>query len=601
MTGPGYHILRQIGGLFIFFGIGLYLIYAQTSPSWPPAAISFQTEQGVCDLPRLQKQLFNAKDSLAAVPLITSWLDRQHQSGYREASLDSIGRTEDHWHIYLHQGNYYQWNTLRIEGLSTSYQRKAGLDVAEKKQQAFNPNVLTKGLQKTLELFENQGYPFAQLHQQKLSYQSLGRDSLAVDLVYKFDPGPLIKIDSILFEGNPKEEKAFLYALMRIRPGDLYNQSLIDDVPRLLNNSIYYQQVKAVKVTFDGYGKSRLRVQLKRRRAGKFDVLLGLQPPVNPNSDQRLQVTGLADIMLVSALGWGEVLQLKYNQLSATRRILNASYTHPYLLGTPFGLEGSFFFQVQDSSFLVRKLSAKASYPIQTYLEAYVSYKNQRSDLLDARPYANATTPPPIVNGRYNAYGFGLAYEKLDYRLNPLKGASANFFAGIGQRISPVDSRLKPEVFEQLPARQTATELESQLHLFIPTFPKQTLHLANHTYWLGQSQYFRNDQVQIGGGRSIRGFNENQFFTDFYSFFSLEYRLLLDRNSHIFAFGDAAYLRDMLNESDPVQYPIGLGLGMRLDVKAAGILSIIYGVGRVGDQGFQPSRGKLHIGLTSQF
>jgi len=40
---------------------------------------------------------------------------------------------------------------------------------------------------------------------------------------------------------------------------------------------------------------------------------------------------------------------------------------------------------------------------------------------------------------------------------------------------------------------------------------------------------------------------------------------------------------------------------MRLDVKAAGILSIIYGVGRVGEQGFQPSRGKLHIGLTSQF
>jgi outer membrane protein assembly factor BamA len=340
---------------------------------------------------------------------------------------------------------------------------------------------------------------------------------------------------------------------------------------------------------------------LRRKRAGKFDLLLGLQPPTNPNSDQRLQITGLADIMLVSALGWGEILQLKYNQFSTTQRILNASYKHPYVFGTPFGLEGSFFFQVQDSSFLNRKLTAKASYPINSYLEAYVSYKNRKSDLLDARPYANRTTLPPIINGRYNAYGLGLAYEKLDYRLNPREGTSADFFAGIGQRISPVDSRLLPEVFEQLPARQTATELETELHLFIPTLQKQTLHIANYTYWLGQTQYFRNDQVQIGGGRSIRGFNENQFFTDFYSFFSLEYRLLLDRNSHIFAFGDAAYLRDKLNTTDPVQYPIGLGLGMRLDVKAAGILSLIYGVGRVGDQGFQPSRGKLHIGLTSQF
>ena len=273
----------------------------------------------------------------------------------------------------------------------------------------------------------------------------------------------------------------------------------------------------------------------------------------------------------------------------------------PYILGTPFGLEGSFFFQVQDSSFLTRKFSAQASYPIQSYLEAYVNYKNRRTDLLDARPYANQSNLPPVLNGRYNAYGLGLEYEKLDYRLNPRKGASANFFVGIGQRNTPVDSRLQPEVFEQVPSRQSTREIEMDFQLFFPTFPKQTVRLSNQSYWLGQEQYFRNDQVQIGGGRSIRGFNENQFFADLYSFFSLEYRLLLDRNSHIFAFADAAYVRDMLNDGDIHQFPIGLGLGLRLDVKAAGLLSIIYGVGRLGDQGFQPSRGKLHIGLTSQF
>lgn len=591
----------KTAGLFVLFISSLLCAHAQFPAYWPPESIHFHIEKTDSELPQLETQLLKAADSTSSLQLLSSWIAIKHKEGYREASLDSVVRKQDTWHIYLYQGSYYQWGTLEVEGMSTSYLRKAGLDLAEKKQTAFDQQALLQGLENSLQLFENQGYPFVQLNQKSIAYKPLGKDSLAVDIKYSLSPGQLIKVDSIHFEGNPKEEAAFLYALMRIRPGDLYNQSLIDDIPRMLNNSIYYQQVRPPLVTFDGYEKSQIRVKLKRRRAGKFDVLLGLQPPTNPNSDQRLQVTGLADIMLVSALGWGEVLQLKYNQLSATRRILDLSYKHPYVFGTPFGLEGSFFFQVQDSSFLSRKFSAKASYPIQSYLQAYVSYKNQRSDLLDARPYADAITPPPIINGRYNAYGLGLAYEKLDYRLNPRKGTTANFFAGIGQRISPVDNRLQPEIFEQLPPRQTATELETAFHLFIPTLRKQTLHLANHTYWLGQAQYFRNDQVQIGGGRSIRGFNENQFFTDFYSFFSLEYRLLLDRNSHIFAFGDAAYLRDMLSESDIVQYPIGLGMGMRLDVKAAGILSIIYGVGRVGDQAFQPSRGKLHIGLTSQF
>jgi len=595
-----YHI-RLTWGLLVFFCSSLICVQAQSPSSWPPQTIHFHINKTEAEFPQLEKQLLKSADSILAAQVLTVWLEDKHRQGYREASLDSIRRTSNAWHIYVHQGSYYSWGKLEIEGISTTYLRKAGLEVAEKKQTAFDQKYLLHGLEKSLQLFENQGYPFAHLTQESISYKPIGKDSLEVDVKYRFLPGQLVKIDSIIFEGNPKEEAAFLYALMRIRPGDLYNQSLIDDIPRLLNNSIYYQQVKPATVTFDGYGNSQIKVKLRKRRAGKFDVLLGLQPPVNPNSDQRVQITGLADIMLVSALGWGEVLQLKYNQLSAARRILDASYKHPYVFGTPFGLEGSFFFQVQDSSFLIRKLSAQASYPIHSYLEAYVSYKNQKSDLLDARPYADQTVPPPIINGRYNAYGLGLAYEKLDYRLNPRKGASANFFAGIGQRISPVDPRLQPEVFEQLPARQTATELETEVHFFIPTLRKQTLHLSNHTYWLGQAQYFRNDQVQVGGGRSIRGFNENQFFTDFYSFLSLEYRLLLDRNSHIFAFGDFAYLRDMLNEDEPIQYPVGLGLGMRLDVKAAGILSIIYGVGRVGEQGFQPSRGKLHIGLTSQF
>ncbi len=573
----------------------------QHIPSWPPGSIHFHFTKNPSDTEKLEKQLLKAADSLAALHLLQIWVEKKRQHGFREASLDSIQREAEAWHVYVHLGNYYQWEGLEIQGLSTSYLRKAGLDLAFQKQLAFDQQALLAGLHNSLRLFEDEGYPFAQIEQSSIAYRPIGRDSLAVRLSYRFEPGQLVRIDSILFSGNPKEQADFLYAMIRIRPGDLYNQSLIEDIPRLLNNSIYYQQVKAAQVTFDAYGKSKLEIRLRRKRTGKFDLLIGLQPPTNPGSDQRLRVTGLADIMLVSTLGWGEVIQLKYNQISTSRRILDAGYRHPYVLGTPFGLEGSFYFQVQDTSFLTRRLTARANYPISSYLQAYVNYKNRRTDLLDARPYAELKVPPPVLNGRFNSYGLGLAYEKLDYRLNPRQGATADLFAGIGQRITPIDIRLQAEVFAQLPARQTATELETEFHLFFPTFKKQTLHLGNTTYWLGQSRYFRNDQVQIGGGQSIRGFNENQFFADFYTFFSMEYRLLLDRNSHIFAFADAAYVRDILSEGEKQLYPIGLGMGMRLDVKAAGLLSIIYGVGRVGDQGFQPSRGKLHIGLTSQF
>ena len=122
--------------------------------------------------------------------------------------------------------------------------------------------------------------------------------------------------------------------------------------------------------------------------------------------------------------------------------------------------------------------------------------------------------------------------------------------------------------------------------------------MANHSYWLGLNNYFRNDQLQVGGSRSIRGFNELEFFTDFYTFFTAEYRLQLERDSYIFLFGDYAYMEDHFSQS--ITRPVGVGLGMNYGTKA-GIISISYAIGRTRDIAFAPSRGKVHIGLINQF
>ena len=208
-----------------------------------------------------------AGDSLAAISVLQTWLMEKQQQGYREASCDRILRKNDSWHIYIHIGSYYEWEELKIEGLSLSNLRKAGLDFPIHKRIPFQQPQLLEGFQKGLQLFEDQGYPFAQFEQSSINYRPMGQDSVAVSLSYRFQPGQLVKIDSIKFRGNPKERAEFIYAMMRIRPGDLYNQSLIDDIPRLLNNSIYYQQVKSPKVSFDAYGNSQLEVPSQKEKS----------------------------------------------------------------------------------------------------------------------------------------------------------------------------------------------------------------------------------------------------------------------------------------------------------------------------------------------
>jgi outer membrane protein assembly factor BamA len=129
---------------------------------------------------------------------------------------------------------------------------------------------------------------------------------------------------------------------------------------------------------------------------------------------------------------------------------------------------------------------------------------------------------------------------------------------------------------------------------------RMVIALANSTYWLDQKQYFRNDEMQVGGSRSIRGFNENQFFASFYTALTIENRFLLEERSYLFVFSDIAYIEDKASPQAKVLRPWGLGLGLTYETKA-GMLSLTYAAGQVAGSPFAPSRGKIHIGLVNQF
>ncbi|MCB0837887.1 MAG: BamA/TamA family outer membrane protein, partial [Bacteroidetes bacterium] len=223
------------------------------------------------------------------------------------------------------------------------------------------------------------------------------------------------------------------------------------------------------------------------------------------------------------------------------------------------------------------------------------------SRLLDSAFRDTSTMNFSQLDGNRRLFGLGLVYENLDYKLNPGKGWSAFVDVGVGRRMIRENFLLKnafPEVYQDLNLRQPVNEINMEVNWYKTLFPRNVIHLANRTYWLGMENYLRNDQLQVGGSRSIRGFNENEFFTDFYSFFTAEYRFQLERDSYLFLFGDYAYLEN--NETGTIDYPMGVGFGMNYGTKA-GIISLVYAIGRSKEIPFQPARGKIHIGFINQF
>jgi hemolysin activation/secretion protein len=177
---------------------------------------------------------------------------------------------------------------------------------------------------------------------------------------------------------------------------------------------------------------------------------------------------------------------------------------------------------------------------------------------------------------------------------------------GVGKTIIKKNIHLSSAVYDTLSInRESDTrwslpmkEIDFVLKAYKKFGKRSVVHLANRTYWLDQKRIFQNDQIQLGGSKTIRGFNENQFFSNRFTYFTAEYRLLLTQNTYLFGFGDYGILKD--DATHQSYNPIGLGMGLTYDTPA-GVVSFSYAVGKVGDIPFQPTRGKIHVGLVSQF
>lgn len=543
------------------------------------------------------KQLLQSKDSLGAAQVLQPFVAEKLAGGYQEFSILKINSKNDSLLVNFHQGSRYFISKIIFNNLGDAYLARSDLGNWQKKMRVLDWAALESDMEDCLLIFQEEGYPFAAFEREAVHYEKAG-DSILTRIAYQFQPGPLVRIDSIEIRGNIRENPNFVAGLIRLRKGDVYQHSRIADIPRILNNSIYYQKAQQAQITFTPFETARLVLEMEQKKSGKFDVLIGFLPNPDPDSDRRLRVTGSMDILLVSPLKQGEIIQLKYESLIEGTQNTLVGLKLPYILRTPIRAEALLNLYKQEEDFLNVNFSATGIYAFNPFLEGRLFVERRQTILLGDSAEFNQVEQPPELDGNRTLFGGGGRYKDLDYLQNPSRGWDVEFKLGVGQRAISENPFAPDGWYEGRQLVQPIQVFELEAHRFFSIFPKNVIHLANSTRWLGAPEYFRNDQWQVGGSRQLRGFNENQFLTDFYSLSTFEYRFQLEQRSYLLGFVDWAWLRDRVNGQ--TLRPLGIGLGMTYGTKA-GILSISYAIGRSSQQAFRPSSGKIHIGFINQF
>ena len=533
-------------------------------------------------------------DSLGALREIRQLVLALQSDAYLTASADEIDWGPDTVRVHLYVGAQFRWAYLRNGNLGDGLLTRAGYREKFFRQTPFLPADWARLQDRILVEAENQGFPFA----------TVGLDSIRVsdhDIAGRvvLKRGQVVVFDSLQIVGNTKTRKRFLTKYLQIFPDQPFSQQRVAAAAQLLRQLPYVHLRAEPEIRF-ARGRARVYLLLDDRPSNQFDAIVGILPNADANKTS-VQFTGDVTINIRNIKGGGKQVGVQWRKTDALSQLLDAQYVHPNFFGTPFEVAANFNLYKQTDDFLTLRPRIQVSYP--TARAGRVSFfLEQRSSrlLYDSTTYANLSKLPENIDSQFNSYGLSYTYNSLDDLYFPHRGYLLTGQGAVGTKTIARNAGIKDEFYTGVDLRSTQYAFSLRAERYFPVKRAGVLLLRLRGEGLLNPRLFTNDLFRLGGLNSLRGFNENQFYTSSYAMVTTEFRQFIGPDSYVFLFADQAYTRHDLTNERYADQPTGIGTGLSFRT-AAGLFQFVYSVGRSQEQDFELKSSKIHFGLTSRF
>lgn len=438
---------------------------------------------------------------------------------------------------------------------------------------------------------EDLGYPFAAVNLDSLTLEG---DSIRSTI--NFDFGPLITWDSIAVSGQTKTLPLYIQNLTGIEPGNPFSQKEFEESILTLGRSPYFTLAGQPEITFQTRS-ARPTFNLRDRNANVLDGIIGLLP--NENEPGKMLITGQLDLELYHLGGKGRDIALHWQRLNISTQSLDLMAKESFLFNSPLDLRLGFNLLKQDTTFLNRNFSLDFGYRLKRggYLRFFTNRK--AGDLISTAAYQNVTELPDVADFRWNQYGIGWDWNKLDSPVFPRKGYwfTGEFSAGNKEIIE--NTGIPEEVYTDpvLNSPQYLGKMDLEKHFYLK--PTWGIMLRASGGFTQNQNLLLNDLFRLGGLKTIRGFNENYFYARSYGYLNTEQRLFFGENSFLMVFADIGILENPYFTTS-IDKPFSFGAGVNLDT-GTGIFRFIYGVGKSNAQPLAFSYSRIHFGYLARF
>lgn len=511
------------------------------------------------------------QDSSLLSPYLNQLIISVYEQGYITAQFDSTYADTSIAYARLDAGQKYEWVSLKPGNLSPLIINEIGFKNSFDSQ-TFKQSELNSLFETLIRYYENNGHPFVSV---KLDSIEITNGSISASI--NLNKNAYITIDSIIVKGYDKIPSNFIKYNLLLKPGMLYNEEIIQDVPININEIPFAASARDPQVLFTKE-KTTVYLYLKEVKANRFDGVIGLQS----NEDGTVSFNGDLYLKLLNLFKTGETFTINWKRPDDEIQTLDLKVQFPFIFKTPLWLDLQLNLLKQDTTFLNLGFIGGFQYMIRPRNFVSLHIEQKSSSIL----LQNKESAVGVNEYSSSIFRIGLQSSRLDDNIGPRKGYRLKTSLGSGTR----------KTSDQSQSQQLYT---FDAEFYFPLKKRSVIATRLQSAGIFSDNLFDNELYRIGGLKTLRGFNEQSIFSSFYNIGTLEYRFLMTRQSYLFGFTDVAYTENDVT-SNTNDLLLGTGLGLTFNTRS-GIFTLSYALGKQENQPFDFQTSKLHFGYINQF
>jgi len=586
--------------VLVFFSLKLH---AQNN-LFVPVKFYYQFSPETQEPPQLPQTILSDSQSISNT--INEIILKLNGQGFLAANVSSETREADTTYITISVGAPYRWIALRKGDVIQEAITGSGFREKDFEGKTFSPDKYAMAANAILNYLERNGYPFATLKLDSLSF-----DSNTIEASWNLELNGYTIFDTIELIGDANIKKWYFQKYLNIKNGNPYNEQSVKRFDNRLsqlpfitvsrNSSLYFYGNKAKPILF-----------VQNRNANNIDGIIGFAPNTQLN-DGSLLVTGEANLKLQNLFASGKSVDLNFRSFMGNSQELKFKFVFPYLFKSNVGIDYDLNLLKQDTTFLDVRNTIGLQYRIigEDYVRFFYSVQSTTSINVDTNFILQNKTLPDAVDLVNFQYGMSLKLVHYDYYINPRKGFGIDFTGSVGvkniERNPTIDALIltSPDgntysIYDSLALRMVQYSLQGDMDWFVPIYKLLVSRVQLKGGQILAPQLFSSELFRIGGIRSLKGFDEQVIFASSYIILNTEIRYLIQRNAHVLLFWNGAYYRNEIRTPVIADTPFGFGAGLNFET-GNGLFSLFYAIGSEQNNPINFSAAKVHFGYTNYF